>query len=54
MPVYLGDIEQPTTTKCQSCGAVLTVAWDSAGRRIVGPCQKCLDAKKRSYGNVKV
>jgi len=53
MPVYLCDVEQPTSTNCPVCGGRLTVTHDSVGRRITAPCIKCLDAKKRTYGNVK-
>jgi len=49
MPVYLDDlkIKKPTKIICGPCGATLTVVYDSTGHRIVGPCQRCADAKKR-------
>ena len=53
MPVYLGETEQQTETKCPSCGGKLTVTVDSAGHCIIPPCQRCLAAKRRTYGNVK-
>ena len=55
MPVYLSDSETevPTSTKCGTCGGTLTVRVDSAGHRITAPCIKCLDARKRTYGNIK-